>query len=212
MNDTNFSFGVVILAAGASTRMGRPKLLLPWGGTTVLSHIVAQWRALGAVQIAPVCRHDDPAIEGELRRLGFSEGACIINRTPEAGMFSSIKLAAGWNGWFDKLTHVAVALGDQPHISPETLAKLVTRTEQHPGAVCQPSFAGHPKHPVFFPAQIFRAVTTSPFATLKEYIELNLFERSFLEWADEGLNLDLDYPEEYEFARRKYAPPPFKIT
>src|SRR5438874_1514761 len=44
---TPIAAGVIILAAGRSRRMGRPKMLLPWGNTTVLGHLVAQWQALG---------------------------------------------------------------------------------------------------------------------------------------------------------------------
>ena len=40
----SMKLGVIILAAGASERMGRPKLLLPWGKSTVLAHLLAQWR------------------------------------------------------------------------------------------------------------------------------------------------------------------------
>ena len=47
--ERSFSVGVVILAAGRSARMGRPKLLLPWGETSVLGHLIKQWQALGAV-------------------------------------------------------------------------------------------------------------------------------------------------------------------
>ena len=50
------AFGVVILGAGASTRMGRPKLLLPWGDTSIIGHLLGQWRGLGARPIAVVCR------------------------------------------------------------------------------------------------------------------------------------------------------------
>ena len=42
------NLGVVILGAGASSRMGRPKLLLPWRDTTVIGQIIRQWRELGA--------------------------------------------------------------------------------------------------------------------------------------------------------------------
>ena len=40
-------FGVVILAAGASSRMGKPKLVLPWGKTSVLGHLIEQWKQAG---------------------------------------------------------------------------------------------------------------------------------------------------------------------
>ncbi len=49
-------FGVIILGAGASSRMGTPKLLLPWRDTTIIGHLISQWRELGAAQIAVVLR------------------------------------------------------------------------------------------------------------------------------------------------------------
>ena len=69
--ERSFAVGVVILAAGRSTRMGRPKLLLPWGETSVLGHLIKQWHSLGAKQIAVVCAAGDNAIQAELDRLGF---------------------------------------------------------------------------------------------------------------------------------------------
>lgn len=53
--------------------MGRPKLLLPWGETSVLGHLIRQWRALGAKQIAVVCAPGDRPIQAELDRLVFHE-------------------------------------------------------------------------------------------------------------------------------------------
>ena len=58
------AFAVVILAAGASSRMGRPKLLLPWRGTTVVGHLISQWRELGAAQIAIVVQPGIPSAVG----------------------------------------------------------------------------------------------------------------------------------------------------
>jgi len=52
-------FGVLILAAGASSRMGQPKLLLPWHGTSVLGHLIGQWKDLRAGQIAAVSATGD---------------------------------------------------------------------------------------------------------------------------------------------------------
>src|SRR3989442_11142538 len=63
------SFGVIILAAGASSRMGQPKLLLPWGNTSILGHLIAQWRGVGAEQIAVVTAARAEGIDQELRRL-----------------------------------------------------------------------------------------------------------------------------------------------
>src|ERR1043166_8621287 len=82
--------GVVILAAGASSRMGRPKLLLPWRNTTVIGHLLDQWSILGASPVVVVCAARDPLLPAELDRLGFPTGGRVLNPNPELGMFSSI--------------------------------------------------------------------------------------------------------------------------
>src|SRR5437016_1251765 len=114
-----FCLGSVILAAGRSARMGRPKLLLPWGKTSVLGHLFEQWQRLGTYQIAIVCAAGDSIIQAELDRLKFPAENRIINEAPQRGMFSSIQCAARWRGWKSELTHWAIALGDQPHVRPE---------------------------------------------------------------------------------------------
>src|ERR1051326_7538368 len=110
------SLGVVILAAGRSSRMGRPKLLLPWGESSVLGHLLRVWHSLNARQIGIVCAAHDTGIGAELDRLCFPESQRIANPNPDRGMFSSIQCAAAWRGWEEPLTHWAVVLGDQPHL------------------------------------------------------------------------------------------------
>ena len=116
--------GVVILGAGASSRMGKPKLLLPWRGTTVIGHLLARWQELGATQIAIVQRADDSALAAELDRLNCPKSNRIENPQPERGMFSSIVCAANWCGWQKEISSWAMVLGDQPHLRSETLRRL----------------------------------------------------------------------------------------
>src|SRR5262245_31955866 len=117
MRETTISLGVVILGAGRSERMGRPKLLLPWGKTSVLGHLIGQWEGLGAKQIAVVCAEGDSAMHAELNRLEVPHVGRSLNPAPGRGMFSSIRCAAEWSGWRDGLTHWVIVLGDQPHLS-----------------------------------------------------------------------------------------------
>jgi molybdenum cofactor cytidylyltransferase len=188
--------GVVILAAGRSQRMGQPKLLLPWGETSVMGHLVNQWRALGAGQIAAVCASDAQVIRAELIRLGFSDGTWIENPSPERGMFSSIQCAAAWPAWHPDLTHWAVVLGDQPHLRSSTLQAVLALVAEHPQDVCQPSRKGHPRHPVVLPRAWFNQCAASTARSLKEFLAgcpcVNL------EMNDPGLDLDMDTPEDYE--------------
>ena len=83
MQARDYKFGVVILAAGASRRMGRPKLLLPWGQTSVVGHLVQKWTQLGAAQITTVCAGDALVLGPELDRIHFSPANRIVNLSPE---------------------------------------------------------------------------------------------------------------------------------
>jgi molybdenum cofactor cytidylyltransferase len=195
-----FVVGVVILAAGRSARMGRPKLLLPWGGTSVLGHLIGQWEALGAKQIAVVCASGHRAMQAELDRLSFPARERVINPTPERGMFSSIQCAAQWSGWEAKLTHWAVVLGDQPHLQQETLERVLAFGAAHPGKVCQPARFGHARHPVLLPEMVFRQLGRSKAATLKEFLTGSLRTVALCELDDPGLDLDIDRPEDYRSA------------
>jgi molybdenum cofactor cytidylyltransferase len=195
-----FALGVIILAAGRSARMGKPKLLLPWGETSVLGHLIEEWRALHAKQIAVVCAPVDQAIQAELDRLGFEEKNQVINPAPERGMFSSIQCAAQWPGWQAALTHWAIVLGDQPHLQRQTLRQVLDFSAAQPGSVCQPSRHGHGRHPVLLPQAVFRQVAGSTAATLKEFLGVRPRPVALCELNDPGLDLDIDRPEDYRKA------------
>ena len=192
------TLGVILLGAGASSRMGRPKLLLPWRGTTVIGHLISQWQQLGAGQIAVVLRPDDSALAAELNRLNFSTQQCIENPQPERGMFSSIVCAANWTGWRTEISQWAVVLGDQPHLQSETLRQLLTFAAQNPNAICQPALGGQEKHPVILPLQALCELKKPVVDTLKDYLKLTTVPRVQCSVNDPGLSLDLDTPEDYK--------------
>jgi molybdenum cofactor cytidylyltransferase len=192
--------GVVILAAGASSRMGRPKLLLPWEDTTVVGHLLRQWKTLGATQVAIVCAATNSALTGELDRQGFPPANRIFNPQPERGMFSSIQCAADWSGWEPKVTHLAITLGDQPQVRLETLRRLIGFAAAHPASICQPSHKGRGRHPVILPADAFSRLKDSQAANMKEFLGTSGHSVDRCEVDDPGLDLDLDEPADYERA------------
>lgn len=200
-----FSFATVILAAGASSRMGRQKLLLPWGTSTVLNHLIEQWQSSGAAQVAVVCATVDVLINQELDRMKFPREQRIVNSDPARGMFSSIQCAARWAGWKKALTHWAIALGDQPHLANESICAVIACAAQNPDAICQPTLNGRPRHPVILPKNIFNSLTDSNHPTLKHFLEAHASRRNLVEVDDAGLDLDLDTPADYEEARKRYG-------
>jgi molybdenum cofactor cytidylyltransferase len=197
-----FVFSVAILAAGRSSRMGQPKMLLPWQDTTVVGHLIATWKALGAKQIVVVRAADDRAMEVELNRLGFAREDRIINHEAHKGMFSSVRCAARWEGWSELATHFIVALGDQPHLRRETLQALLDFAKAHPEKVCQPGKGEHGLHPVVLPRKYFEKLGDTSAETLKDFLRLMADNVELMETDDAGADLDIDSPEDYEKAKR----------
>src|SRR5262245_61534476 len=76
----------VVPAAGASTRMGRPKLLLPWGETTVLESTIAALREGGAETVVVVIAADGPLRDWTPP----PRVRCAVNDDPSRGMLSSV--------------------------------------------------------------------------------------------------------------------------
>jgi len=196
------ALGVVILGAGASSRMGKPKLLLPWADTTIVGHIIQQWQTLGAKQITVVHRPNDAALAVELARLKYPEANRIENPLPARGMFSSVVCAANWNGWQQDLDSWAIVLGDQPHLTPETLGKLLAFQRDHTDSICQPAFDGHGRHPVLLPRGAFEEIKNTRAETLNDFLKQTAVPLAKCPMNDAGLALDLDTPEDYQRSRR----------
>lgn len=203
-DDKQFAVGVIILAAGASRRMGKPKLLLPWGETTVLGRLLQQCAAQKTRQIAVVCAAGAQSLSEELERLGFPEPDRILNPAPDRGMFSSIQCAANWSGWNVALTHMMIMLGDQPHLRCETLRTLLDFGARNPKKICQPLRSGRRKHPVLLPKHIFVELKRSSAGDMKMFLLENAKDLSGFESADAGLDLDMDTPEDYERVTRMF--------
>jgi molybdenum cofactor cytidylyltransferase len=193
-----YNFGVIILAAGASRRMGQPKLLLPWGQTTVIDHLVQTWTQLGASQIATVCAIEANPLTAELDRIGLPTANRIVNPTPESGMFSSIQSAANWEGWNPELTHWVITLGDQPHLKVASLQTLLDFGARNLDRICQPMRGERRKHPVLLPKYFFHQLKDSNDGDLKIFLLQHASNLSGFESPDAGLDFDMDTPEDYE--------------
>jgi molybdenum cofactor cytidylyltransferase len=187
----------VILAAGASTRMGTCKLLLPWGGKTILTHLLDQWRSAGAAQIAPVIDPSNQLLRKALADAGFSPSDWIENLSPQMGMFSSLQEASRWTGWASTLTHWIISLGDQPHIQISTLCLVLDAARKNPTRICQPALHGHAAHPIVLPARHFRELAQSEMADLRAYIRTHEPIRLRVAVEDLGVSEDLNTPEDY---------------
>jgi molybdenum cofactor cytidylyltransferase len=178
--------------------MGRPKLLLPWSGTSIVGHLIQTWRSIGANRVCVVLAGDDADLSIELDRLGVLSADRILNPSPERGMFSSIQCASRWFASAERSAHGAIVLGDQPHLRLATVKSLVQHATEHPDDVCQPCYQGRSRHPVIIPAPLFARLAHSQANSLKE--ALAQCRVSLCACEDPGLDLDIDTPEDFQKA------------
>lgn len=113
--------GILVLAAGESARLGRPKQSLPFGDTTLLGHAVAQALAARLGPVVVVLGAHADALRGHVP----AEAHIVLNRGWREGMASSIRaglavLEAEW----PTVRAAIVMTCDQPHVSAELLREL----------------------------------------------------------------------------------------
>lgn len=200
----SFHLGVIILGGGASSRMGKPKLLLPWGDTSILGHLLRLYENANTSQVAIVCSRGDTNIISELNRLEWPENNRIFNPEVTPEMFSSVLCGFQWGGWQANVSHLAVALGDQPLIRKKTIVDLVAHARQNPKNICQPLYEKRRRHPVIIPRCIAEKVTVESHSNLREVLNDFKEDISTLPCDDPGLVIDIDTPTDYEEALQQY--------
>lgn len=114
----------IILAAGLSSRLGKPKLLLPLNGRSLIRRTVDQMIAAGAgewEEIIVVVGHEAASIQQELEWLPIRT---IIN--PRFAMGMSASLRAGLQAISPQTEGAMIFLGDQPLVSTEVVRRMLT--------------------------------------------------------------------------------------
>ena len=79
----------IVLAAGASRRMGRPKQLLPYGGSTILRHVLDSLLTVQLTDIYVILGH---AAEEVRRSIRDVDVRICVKDDPDAGMLSSLRV------------------------------------------------------------------------------------------------------------------------
>jgi len=188
--------------------MGQSKLCLPWGESTILGHILQQWREAGATDLLVVhAPGEKTSVVLELDRLDFPQEQRIETLAPERDMMGSVVTAARHAGKFPSLSHLIIALGDQPHIHLETLRALLKACQQDQDRIVRVVFNGKPGHPLALPAHLLEKLSTTSSETLRDFIGLSSQEVCDLTCCDSGVLLDLDTPDEYAQGLRQVDQP-----
>jgi molybdenum cofactor cytidylyltransferase len=191
----------VILAAGASTRMGRNKALLIWPpgntqGSTFLSSAISALKAITGSVVVVVGRN-----RSELEPIATNCGACVaVNPEPERGHFSSMQIGL----------QEVVALGcdtaiitpvDRPPLAAEHLQELCGAYEQsaEDAWAMIPTHDARHGHPLIAGPQLSDALLRAPVeSNAHEVMSAHAAHLSYLELDDDSIALNVNTPEEYE--------------
>jgi len=180
----------VVLAAGASERMGRPKALLDVRGRPAVEVVVETLRAAGCDPVVVVTgRH-----AAEIREGADLSGAAVVEHAGwAAGRTSSIR--AGLAALPAGTGAAVLALVDMPLVTADTVARLLAAREAAatPPDVVVPYHDGRGGHPVVLARALFPAIAAlGPDAPLRDLLRTR--ERLDLEVDDPGVLVDLDTP------------------
>ncbi len=112
----------VILAAGASRRLGRLKQIEPWGDTTLLGRVLAAARQMPVDEVWVVLGADSEQVMAEV---DFGDAGVIENPEWEEGIASSLRVGLDALTRLSRAERALVLMGDQPDVSPELVTELL---------------------------------------------------------------------------------------
>jgi molybdenum cofactor cytidylyltransferase len=136
----------VVLAAGDSSRMGRPKALLPIGCGNFLGAILARMIACGCATRIVVAGRDATLLR---ETAASTDSLLVVNPTPEDGQFSSLVIAL--RALPENADAALVTLVDHPLVSAATYRRLVTASSENPDRIIVPVHDGRRGHPYVIP-------------------------------------------------------------
>jgi molybdenum cofactor cytidylyltransferase len=191
----------VVLAAGQSTRMGRPKALLAAGQSdTFLTRIVRTLQDAALDDVVVVLGHEAEAIAESVLERGLSP-RFVLNRDYQSGQLSS--LLAGLQA-IDRpgVTAMLLTLVDVPLVSPNTVRAVVERYRRTHAAIVRPvhlSTGGERHgHPVVIDRRLFDLIRAADPATgAKPIVRAHASAEGDVAVDDEGAFVDVDTPEDY---------------
>lgn len=175
----------MILAAGASTRLGRPKALVPVGSTTLVGLAVKRLLQAGCTPVIVVTR---ASIQYEVTTQAV-EATVVVNKSPEEGRTGTVQCGLmalmGDKGRMPR--RVLIAPVDRPGWSSKDIPAL---TEQDTTSTL--SYHGRPGHPLMLHApDIEHVLAADPQTPLRDLISPLLVETS-----TPHLSLNIDTPDD----------------
>lgn len=185
----------VVLSAGESSRMGRPKALLPIEGQKFIERII---RVIGQSRVrrtVVVLGHHADELRGQIEHLPIQ---IVINPDYQRGQLSSLQAAIRHIKNDDRCDGMLVHLVDHPFIDVPLVDVLIETFYETKKLVVVPRHKGKRGHPVIFSRDLFEELLNAPLDQgAKAVVNAHREETLEIEWQDQGITLDIDTPELY---------------
>jgi len=190
----------VILAAGGSSRLGRPKQLLAWEGKPFVVHVVQNALAAGLKPLVVVTGADHPQIASALA--GF-QVKLVHNENWTDGQSTSMR--TGLAALPEGIDSVLFMLSDQPQIPPTLIHQLIEAYSENRKAITAPLAGGKRGNPVLFARETFSALSAVSGDKGGRAV-FDQFDVDWLPWVDDRILLDVDTQADLERLKSAYFP------
>lgn len=187
--------GILILAAGSASRMQQPKMLLPFGKGTILSHLLEETKAVQPKAICVVTGYYHAAM---LPLLQKEPVTVVYNKRWKEGMAGSIKTGlTALLGLAPELDAVMILVSDQPFITRSLLQEMLQTQETSGKAIVAALYNGVKGTPVLFNKMYFHHLQElKGDKGAKSILQLVPDDIATVDFA-EG-EMDIDTPEDYK--------------
>ncbi len=187
------TIAAIILAGGASRRMGTPKALLEFQSETFLDRLIRLFSTVASPVIV-VLGHNADRIKAGIQRA--NEAAFAINPDPERGMLSSLQ--CGLAQLPPNIDAVMFTPVDHPSLRSSTLEKLAAGFQAGHAPVAVPTHQGRHGHPVCIARPLIAELLALPAAAVaSDVIHKYGGQTSYIELDDPAVTTDVDDPEAY---------------
>jgi len=185
----------IILAAGESKRMRQPKMLLPWGDGTVISHVIATFREAGLEEILVVTGGAKDRVEDAISH--FKVKTVFNEQFSRGEMLSSIQ--CGIRALTHQTQAMLIGLGDQPQIQARSVQMVCDAYRETRSNIVVPSFQMRRGHPwlvarPFLGDLLKMESSNSP----RDFLNTHNINIQYVNVNDPGILADLDTPEDYQ--------------
>ena len=198
----------IILAAGASRRLGRPKQLLELGERPILDIVLDHAAQSRLDSIVLIVGSESDRIVSAVRDYGQR---VVFN--PDYSTGQSTSLRRGILAVPDDTSAVLVLLGDQPEVSAEIIDRLIASFAESQGEIVMPSYAGVPGNPVLFRRSVFpELLEITGDQGARDVIKAKRDVVAHVPFADRSPPLDVDTEEDYAVLKQVWAQQPLTST